>query len=229
MTGAALRRPSEEARGLTSGARHSPLCWALFFSGPPFRLVSVRAMKAPPSEPSLSPERLRELTAELHEHAPRWASRLSQARSDRELLDVVKELCNLSHSVGNPSDEPPDSSWLREKIRAFIQSNLHQGVTLKVLATFLGYSEKYCSDLFQALMGVSFSIYLRRARVESACRLLTSSPRSLAEIAACLGFSDQFAFSHFFKRATGHAPLHYREQRSPYGHRRAPRRQVRPT
>ena len=88
--------------------------------------------------------------------------------------------------------------------------NLHQGMSLKVLANFLGYSEKYCSDLFARIMGEPFSTYLRRYRVERGSTLLRSSGQTLAEIAASLGFSDQFAFSHFFKRATGQSPLELR-------------------
>ena len=103
---------------------------------------------------------------------------------------------------------------LSEKISSYIGKNLHQGLTLKVLANSLGYSEKYCSDLFLRVMGESFSSYVRRRRIEQARLLLTTTQQTLAEISAAVGFSDQFAFSHFFKRATGYSPMRFRIHQS---------------
>ena len=45
-----------------------------------------------------------------------------------------------------------------------------------------------------------------------AARLLRFSDLSIKEIAARLGFSDQFAFSKAFKRQRGEAPLDFRER-----------------
>jgi AraC-like DNA-binding protein len=55
-------------------------------------------------------------------------------------------------------------------------------------------------------MGIPFSRCLKRLRVEKA-KLLHSDPHpSIAHIADALGFSDQFAFSHFFKKSVGCLP-----------------------
>jgi AraC-like DNA-binding protein len=108
---------------------------------------------------------------------------------------------------------------LAGRITRFINENLHRGLTLKVLANFLGYSEKYCSDLFYRIMGESFSGYMRRHRVERAQSLLTTTAQTLAEVATAVGFSDQFAFSHFFKRATGHSPREIRSRQAHSRHR----------
>jgi AraC-like DNA-binding protein len=95
----------------------------------------------------------------------------------------------------------------------FVADTLHGGPTLKHLSQFLGYSEKYCSDLFQIHMGESFSHYVKRLRVERGKLLLSQSTRPIAVIAESLGFSDQFAFSHFFKKATGYSPTEFRNAR----------------
>ncbi len=100
---------------------------------------------------------------------------------------------------------------LRELIHQLLVDNLHRGPTLKDLSRFIGYSEKYCSEWFVAHMGQSFSSYVKQLRVERAIDLLASQ-RRLAEIATAVGFQDQYAFSHFFKKATGISPQGYREQ-----------------
>ncbi len=54
-------------------------------------------------------------------------------------------------------------------------------------------------------------LILERVLLEAA-RLLRFSDLSVKEIAARLGFNDQFAFSHAFKRQRGEAPLDFRNR-----------------
>lgn len=141
-----------------------------------------------------------------------------RAKTEREFLEVVCELFNLTSAITPDHYSLLHSKGLSKQITAFISSNLHKGLTLKLLAQFLGYSEKYCSDFFQSTMGESFSGYLKRRRTDTAASLLTTTDKSVAEIAAALGFSDQFSFSHFFKRSTGRSPREFRTdhvQRNP--------------
>lgn len=169
-----------------------------------------RLMTTKSSSSSHFADRRHMLATELRTQSPQWADRLEQARTEHELRALVCDLFNLSHSILSPGSGLPPSPTLPARIKTFISDNLHRGMSLKVLAQFLGYSDKYCSDLFSKMMGEPFSAYLRRYRVEQGSALLRTSGRTLPEIAASLGFSDQFAFSHFFKRATGHSPMELR-------------------
>lgn len=155
-------------------------------------------------------DQLQTLITQLRRHAPRWADRLSSATTHREFLDVLCKLFDLS-SVDRPlREEAQASNDLATRIATFLSSNLHQGPTLKTLAEWLGYSEKYCSELFRSVMGEPFSRYLARRRTEIASDLLLTTDKSIGDIAASVGFSDQFSFSHFFKRATGFSPRAFR-------------------
>lgn len=167
-------------------------------------------MSGKASSSGISVERLLMFSSELRVQSPLWADRLEQVRTEQDLGDLICDLFNLSHAVIPDRHSAPKPHTLRARITGFVNENLHRGMTLKVLASFLGYSEKYCSDLFCRMMGEPFSTYLRRQRVERARALLTTTAYPLAEIASALGFSDQFAFSHFFKRATGQSPMNIR-------------------
>lgn len=175
---------------------------------------SARAMAKHPHSLKLF-DRIRTLAAELRHHDPKWADRLSGVSSEQELLDIVAALLNLSHALRVSRAETVGDAALSTRISAFVRTNLHKGLTLKLLARFLGYSEKYCSDLFQATMGEPFSEHLKRRRLEKSRTLLTTTDRSMADIASETGFSDQFAFSHFFKRATGYSPMEFRSRHRP--------------
>lgn len=171
-------------------------------------LKSAHAM-AKRSRSPRPPDRLRTLLTEIRRHAPQWADRLSHATSEQQVLGIIAELFNLKHALKPPRGEKLQAD-LSTRINLFVRMNLHKGMTLKLLGQFLGYSEKYCSELFQTTMGESFSDYVKRCRLETAMTLLTSTDQGVAEIAEATGFCDQFAFSHFFKRMTGRSPRDFR-------------------
>jgi AraC-like DNA-binding protein len=102
-------------------------------------------------------------------------------------------------------------SSLQHLMHRLLEDNLHRGLTLKGLSRCVGYSEKYCSEWFVARMGQSFSSYVKELRIARATKML-QSPVRLADIAEQLGFQDQYAFSHFFKKATGVSPKAFRER-----------------
>lgn len=99
-----------------------------------------------------------------------------------------------------------------ERLRAFLSSRVSERVTLKELSRFLGYSEKYASDVFQRYMGRPFSKHLKQLRLDKATSMLLEERHTITKIAESVGFSDAFAFSHFFKRAIGCSPSEYRKQ-----------------
>ncbi|MCC2643271.1 MAG: uncharacterized protein K0S45_3684 [Nitrospira sp.] len=115
----------------------------------------------------------------------------------------------VAEPASRPSFYPSDT--LSGRLQSFLSRNLGTRVTLKELAHFLGYSEKYSSEFFRLQMGMCFSHYLKRLRLTNAAHMLANHTLSIAQIAESLGFSDSFAFSHFFKRSMGCSPTAYRK------------------
>lgn len=150
------------------------------------------------------------LTQGLRVYTEKWLQRMSQERQTHELQDIVHKAFEelLIHTF------TPDivANSLPRRIHDFILCHLRYGVTLKDLSTFLGYSEKYCSEFFRNQMGEPFSVYLKRVRIEKAKHLLEDETLSLTQIADVLGFQDQFALSHFFKKGTGSSPRQFKNK-----------------
>lgn len=99
-----------------------------------------------------------------------------------------------------------------ERLRTFLSARVSERVTLKELSRLLGYSEKYASDVFRRYMGSSLSKHVKELRLNKATSMLLEERHTITTIAESVGFSDAFAFSHFFKRAVGCSPTEYRRQ-----------------
>ena len=148
------------------------------------------------------------LIQELREYMKNWANRMCRAGYASETQAIAWEVFQELHQ---PKFGPLKwSNPLPRQIHDFIASNLKNRVTLQDLSSFLGYSEKYCSELFRNHMGESFSVYLKRVKIEKAKVLIEDQSLSLTQIAGAIGFQDQFALSHFFKKATGFSPKQFR-------------------
>ncbi|MGC3975759.1 MAG: AraC family transcriptional regulator [Nitrospira sp.] len=131
----------------------------------------------------------------------------SKASGGGEERDVTGDLSEHKPCVKMLGHDP-----VAERLRTFLSARVSERVTLKELSRLLGYSEKYASDVFRRYMGCPFSTHLKQLRLNKATSMLLEERHTLTKIAESVGFSDAFAFSHFFKRAVGCSPTEYRRQ-----------------
>lgn len=125
---------------------------------------------------------------------------------------VTGDLLDSFPTQKNPILCSDQQAAVVERLRVFLSGRVGERITLKELSRFLGYSEKYASDVFQRYMGRPFSKHLKQLRLDKAISMLLEERHTMTKIAESVGFSDAFAFSHFFKRAVGCSPTEYRRQ-----------------
>ncbi|PWM39429.1 MAG: hypothetical protein DBX52_04925 [Clostridiales bacterium] len=101
-------------------------------------------------------------------------------------------------------------SRITQDVIAVIERRYASALTLREVAARLGYSPAYLSRRFHADVGQSFIDYLQRFRLEMACHLLTTGKKSVAEIAAMVGYQDVRFFYQLFKRTYQCTPSIYR-------------------
>lgn len=85
--------------------------------------------------------------------------------------------------------------------------------TVERLARAVGLSRAAFARRFAAVSGRSPLRYLTELRLALAASLLESTDDSLAELAARVGYTSEFAFSRAFKRQHGVAPGSFRRLR----------------
>jgi AraC-like DNA-binding protein len=98
---------------------------------------------------------------------------------------------------------------IKQSVR-FINDNFQTDIRLDGVAGQAGMSTSHFSRVFKKIVGLSYQGYLNDRRITKAKSLLCTSHRSIAEIAASLGFSDATGFGRLFKKLTGHTPSAYR-------------------
>ncbi len=102
------------------------------------------------------------------------------------------------------------------RIKAYIDENYAQELSLDILADALELSAKYLSRVFKLIMGVNFSDYLAYVRIEKVKELLlTSTP--IERIAQQVGITNRTTFTRTFRKLEGMTPSEWRRlhQESP--------------
>ncbi len=120
------------------------------------------------------------------------------------ILEVLAEMgrCNEARPLPKPS-------WI-DGLCALLQEDERSTWSLTDLATFAGVHPAYLGRAFRKHVGVGLGDFQRALRVERARRLLESTTRSVADIAATTGFCDQSHLNRSFRRVLGVTPYRYR-------------------
>lgn len=120
-------------------------------------------------------------------------------------LEILSEVSR--RPVGVPVGQPP--RWL-EQARDFLHSHFSEPIILTDVALLVGVHPTHLARAFRQAYRFTIGQYVRRLRIEFACREALLTDTSLTEIATAVGFYDQSHFSRTFKQIVGLAPSQYR-------------------
>lgn len=99
--------------------------------------------------------------------------------------------------------------WL-EQARELLHETFAEQVALAAVARTVGVHPVYLAATFRKHYHCTVGEYVRRLRIEAACREVAGTDKPLCEIAPATGFYDQSHFTNVFKRHTGMTPAQYR-------------------
>lgn len=121
------------------------------------------------------------------------------------LLETVAELAR--QSAKESDHEMP--RWI-EHVKETLRSRVTDTPSLAELAEDIGVHPVHLAREFRKGFDCTIGEFVRRLRIETACREIAESDVPMSEIALALGFYDQSHFSNTFKRFTGMTPAAYR-------------------
>jgi len=93
---------------------------------------------------------------------------------------------------------------------AYINSHLHEELSMLEICTHLSINYTYFSKLFKQTMAISYKKYLIQARMEKAKKLMQNPSNRIYEIALQVGYENAQNFSRAFKAHYGYSPKDYR-------------------
>jgi AraC family transcriptional regulator len=124
---------------------------------------------------------------------------------DALLSETAIELSRV-RSHGSDRQPPP---WL-QRAHALIGDEYARPLSLADIGAACGVHPAHLARVFRRFDRCTVADYLRRTRIEAASRQLSSTTRSIADVAVAVGFGDQSHLSKHFKRAIGVSPGRYR-------------------
>lgn len=96
-------------------------------------------------------------------------------------------------------------------VRRYVQENYSLSIHMRELAKLAHLSPCYLSVLFKRKMGITFTDYLVKYRINKAVELMRHEELQLTEIATMVGYTDYAQFNKIFRKHMDIAPKKYRQ------------------
>lgn len=126
---------------------------------------------------------------------------------------VLEQLYELTRLVMDEVKKTRFSNgqYMVEAVRNYVEENFSYELTLSNLADMFHINETYLSGLFKQHVGMTFSDYVTKLRMNKAELLLREEDLKLTDIAMLVGYSSSSYFSTAFKKYYGKSPKEARE------------------
>ncbi|AUO07339.1 AraC family transcriptional regulator [Paenibacillus jamilae] len=108
---------------------------------------------------------------------------------------------------GSSKGEP-----IMKKCKEFLDTHLHEDLSLEIVARRFHYNASYFSILFKNYFGLSFTEYMVKLRMQKAQHLLLHTDAKVAEISRQVGYKDIKYFFKVFKKNVKHTPEEFRRK-----------------
>ena len=122
-------------------------------------------------------------------------------------LDAPADEADLNAFDAEETAEPDTFELILE----YVQLHYSEPLQLSRIAQQFFINESYCSTLFHARLGTTFTAYVRQLRLEKATSMLSHTTTPIKSISSTVGYPDYLYFSRIFRRQYGMSPSDYRK------------------
>lgn len=97
------------------------------------------------------------------------------------------------------------------KCQKYITEHVNEEYTLEETASRYHFNPAYFSNLFKSYVGISFTKYVTKVKMDHAIVLLKTTDDSMKAISTQIGINDPAYFNRLFKKEIGMSPNKYRQ------------------
>lgn len=141
---------------------------------------------------------------------------LAAIEGEEELTGWLVSMLETTMDAINAHHRYPVSVLLSETMR-YMREHADEDLSRDEIAKLACLSPTHFSRVVKQTFGHSFTELLASFRVERAREMLVHTDKTLAEISADCGFTDQSYFTKVFQKYTGQTPRDYRRQHQKLG------------
>jgi AraC-like DNA-binding protein len=153
------------------------------------------------------------LLKEMIRYSEKWNRVSGEDRQEQVFLQALQDVLpgEIARSVGVCL--PSTSHEKLARLLEYLQSHLHEKISIDPLARHFGFSVRTLARLFNGQLGISFSGYCKIARIMRALELIEAGGDNVSQIAGAVGYESLATFSNNFLAICGNRPLHFINQK----------------
>lgn len=140
---------------------------------------------------------------------PRW-----YISTKTPLFNDHGEVIGIAGAMYRIEEQEDLTNYFRELLPVvrYVDENFADLISMAAMAELANLSATHFNRRFRELLRMTPMQYLRTVRIQAAQRLLTTTSRSIAEIAIEVGYTDQSHLTKRFREVTGMTPAAYRKR-----------------
>ncbi len=130
---------------------------------------------------------------------------------------AINTLCNILIKIARPYANEHTTKTKKQNYHsmisaiAYADAHYNEPLTLNEVATHVGYSRCYFSDVFKKCLGMTLWEYICIKRIEEALFLIKTTDKNILQIATECGFNNTANFNKIFKKYTHLSPHDFRK------------------
>lgn len=136
---------------------------------------------------------------------------LEAAQRLPNVLNLLRELSRCEyHPLSSPGYRTGEEIEQATELLNYVNSHFSQGLKLSDLAAHYGMSNSTFSRFFRRITGETFVSFIRRLRIDHACKLLLNHQLNISDICFQCGYHNLSNFNRHFLMLKHMTPREYR-------------------
>ena len=146
----------------------------------------------------------------VNEMTSYFLTRIEDFRGSLQISLYIRRMFMTFANMVAMIKKTPASSIIVHKVQQVVFSHMYEKITPTMIAKKLDIALPYLCRHFKGQTGKTIATYVNEVKIDEAKRLLSSSDKSVLEIAEQIGYSSPSYMASVFKKITGTTPENFR-------------------